>query len=342
MAPDARFFPPSGPFSAEELSAISGADLARRPDGTRRYDNVAALDSASASEVSFLDNKLYTDQLKTTGAGCCVVRPENLELVPVDAAVLISDNPYLAYAVIASAYHPKWDESYVPQTDDDRIHASASIGDGVEIGTGAVVGPGAEIGAGSRIAPNAYIGRGVRIGENCRIGASASIRFSVIGDSVAIYAGARIGEPGFGFAVSDTGPVSVPQVGRVVIGDGVEVGANTTIDRGAAPDTIIGTGTRIDNLVQIGHNVEIGRMCIIVAQVGIAGSTKIGDGVQIGGQTGISGHLRIDDGARIAASSGVMRDIGPGETVAGAPAIPMRQFFRQTAALSRLAQKKES
>ena len=342
MAPDPRFFPPSGPFTIEQLSSISGAEIVSEGSSTEAFVNIAALNDAGPSDVSFLDNRSYTEQLRTTAAGCCIVRHEDAEIAPEGAAIITSDNPYLAYARISTAFHPDWDASYCAPSDKERIHPSCTVGEGTIVGTGAVLGPDAKIGANCRIAPNAYIGDGVQIGDNCRIGANASIRFSVIGNEVAIYAGARIGEPGFGFAVSDQGPVSVPQVGRVILGDGVEIGANTTIDRGATPDTVVGAGTRIDNLVQIGHNVEIGRMCIIVAQVGIAGSTKIGDGVQIGGQTGISGHLVIEDGARIAACSGVMRNVPAGETVAGAPAIPLKQFFRQTAAVTRLVQKKES
>lgn len=341
MPPDSRFFPPQARFSAEELSSLCGAELAREGSRATHFQNVADLQTADAADVSFLDNKQYTEHLRTTGAGCCVIRPANIDLAPEDASILTSDNPYLAYARIAAAFHPDWDATYCPQSEEEHIHSTARIGEGTVIGAGAIVGPNAEIGSNCRVAAHAHIGNGVRIGNNCRIGPNASIRFSIVGDDVAIYAGARIGEPGFGFAVSETGPVSVPQVGRVVIGDAVEIGANSTIDRGAVPDTVIGAGTRIDNLVQIGHNVEIGRMCIIVAQVGIAGSTKVGDGVQIGGQAGISGHLVIGDGARIAACSGVMRNVDAGETIAGAPAIPMKQFFRQTAALSRLAQKRE-
>ena len=342
MAPDSRFFPPQGPFSAADLSSFSGAELVRSGGNTGLYLNVAALGSATDTDVSFLDNKLYKEQLGKTEAGCCVVRPDQVELVPEGSAVLSSDNPYLAYARIATAFHPGWDDMFCPAEGTAPVHSSAKIGVSTTVGNGAIVGPKAEIGDNCTIGPNAYIGEGVQIGDNSRIGPNASIRYAVVGRNVAIYAGARIGEPGFGFAVSESGPVSVPQVGRVIIGDDVEVGANTTIDRGAAPDTVIGPGTRIDNLVQIGHNVEIGRMCIVVAQVGIAGSTIIGQGVQIGGQTAISGHLTIGDGARIAACSGVMRNIPPGETVAGIPAITIKQFFRQTAAVTRLAQKKDS
>ncbi|PPR11607.1 MAG: UDP-3-O-acylglucosamine N-acyltransferase [Alphaproteobacteria bacterium MarineAlpha11_Bin1] len=341
MAPDKRFFSPRGPFSIEELSSLSGAEVVRPGKTSANFKNVAALHDARATDVSFLDNRLYREHLQTTRAGCCIIRVNNLDLVPADTAILASDNPYLAYARIATAFHPDWDETYYPRSDEERVHPSAILGNGTIVGVGAVVGPNAQIGSNCYIAANAYIGSGVSIGKNCRIGPNASIRFSVIGDDVVIYAGARIGEPGFGFAVASDGPLSVPQVGRVIIGDAVEIGANTTIDRGAVPDTVIGSGTRIDNLVQIGHNVEIGQFCVVVAQVGIAGSTKIGDGVQIGGQTAISGHLKVENGARIAACSGVMRNIQAGDTVAGSPAVPMKQFFRQIAALSRLVQKKE-
>ena len=342
MPPDSRFFPSEGRYSAENLASLGGAKLLRNGSRASYFENISDLGSAEASDVSFLDNKNYTDQLLITGAGCCIVRTEDVEQVPAGATVLSSENPYLAYARIATAFHPNWNTTYYPLSDDQRLHPTAQIGPGTSIGLGAIVGPDAEIGSNCRIESNSYIGSGVQIGNNSRIGPNASVRFAIIGSNVHIYAGARIGEPGFGFAVSDEGPVSVPQVGRVVIGDNVEIGANTTIDRGAVPDTVVGAGTRIDNLVQIGHNVEIGRMCIVVAQVGIAGSTKIGDGVQIGGQVAISGHLVIGDGARVAGGSGVMRNVGNGETVGGLPALPIRQWFRQTAVLSRLAQKRKT
>lgn len=341
MPPDSRFFPSKGQYSAEDLAALCGADVVRNGRQKRRFENISDLGSARASDVSFLDNKRYSGQLTKTGAGCCIVRREDVDQVPESAAVLWSENPYLSYARVAAVFHPHWDMTYCPLSGDERVHPTARIGLGTSIGLGAIIGPDAVIGSNCSIEVNSYIGNGVQIGDNTHIGPNASVRFSIIGNNVRIYSGARIGEPGFGFAASEAGPVSVPQVGRVLIGDNVEIGANTTIDRGAVPDTVIGEGTRIDNLVQIGHNVEIGRMCIIVAQVGIAGSTRLGDGVQIGGQVAISGHLVIGDGARVAGGSGVMRDVGPGETVGGLPALPIRQWFRQTAVLSRLAQKRK-
>jgi len=342
MPPDPRFFPPEGPFNLMQLAEISGAEAQQKGAADNIYLDVAALDDADDASVAFLDNKMYLDQFRETGAGCCIVAARYADEAPAETSLLISDAPYLAYAKIAEAFHPDADRSYCPEHADPAVHPSATIGQGTVLGTGVVIGPNAEIGENCRIGPNSFIGDGVRIADNCTLGPSVSVRFSIIGSNVALFAGVRIGEPGFGFAASPTGAVTVPQVGRVVIEDNVEIGANTTIDRGAGPDTVIGAGTRIDNLVQIGHNVRIGKGCIIVAQSGIAGSCTIGNGVQIGGQVGIAGHLNIGDGARIAAQSGIMRDIAAGATAVGTPSMPAKQYFRQVAVLSRLAGAKDS
>lgn len=342
MPPDPRFFPPAGPFSLEQLAAISGATAVARGAERQEFSDVAALDEADAATVSFLDNKGYVDQFRETKAGCCIVAEPFADQAPAETCLLVSDDPYLAYAKVAAAFHPDSDLTFCPSGDDGAVHPSAQIGAGTTLGQGVVIGPNAYIGENCIIGPNTYIGDAVTVGNNCRIGPSVSIRFSVIGNNVSLFAGVRLGEPGFGFAASPGGAVTVPQVGRVLIEDDVEIGANSTIDRGAGPDTVIGAGTRIDNLVQIGHNVRIGEGCIIVAQTGVAGSTVIGNGVQIGGQVGIAGHLTIGDGAKIAAQSGIMRDIAPGVTVAGSPAVPVKQYFRQVAALLRLAGAKDS
>lgn len=339
MAPDPRFFPTTRHLSIDELAELADADIAQRVSGKNIYTNVAPLDTAGPHDVSFLDNKMYLDQFRNTRAGCCIVNHDRVQDAPAHADVLSSQQPYLSYARVATAFHPNWDDSYNPTIGVDSIHNSSVIGNGTKIGVGTVVGPDAHIGSNCSIGTNSYIGNSVQIGNNCRIGSCVSIRFSNIGNKVSIYSGARIGEPGFGFAVSEDGLVSVPQVGRVIIGNGVAVGANTTIDRGAGPDTVIGDGTRIDNLVQIGHNVRVGRECIIVAQAGIAGSTMIGDGVQIGGQAGITGHLTVGDKAKVAGRSGIMRDVDTGVTVAGTPGIPIKQWLRQSVVLARLAKK---
>jgi UDP-3-O-[3-hydroxymyristoyl] glucosamine N-acyltransferase len=182
---------------------------------------------------------------------------------------------------------------------------------------------------------------GVDLGEDCRVGANVTLSHCLIGARVVLHPGVRIGQAGFGFAPDAQAPVKVPQLGRVVIGDDVDIGANTTIDRGSGHDTVIGPGTMIDNLVQIGHNVVLGRGCILAGQVGISGSTSFGDFVMVGGQAGFAGHLRIGSGARIAATSGVMRDIEPGATVCGSPAVPITMFMKQVAVLQRLARKKD-
>ncbi|CAN0420658.1 unnamed protein product, partial [Discosporangium mesarthrocarpum] len=255
MAPDPRFFPAAGPFPLSQLAEIAGAAIDETVASTA-FSDVAALDEADANTVSFLDNKAYVDQFRQSKAGCCIVSSKFADEAPDGMICLVTDTPYLGYARVAEAFHPDSDQSYCPTGTEPSVHPSARVGAGTIIGSGAVVGPDAEIGANCRIGPNAYIGDAVRIGDQCKIGPSASVRFAILGDKISLFSGVRIGEAGFGFAVSPTGAVTVPQLGRVIIEDSVEVGANTTIDRGAGPDTIIGTGTRIDNLVQIGHNVQ--------------------------------------------------------------------------------------
>jgi UDP-3-O-[3-hydroxymyristoyl] glucosamine N-acyltransferase len=217
------------------------------------------------------------------------------------------------------------------------VDETAEIDAGAEIGAGAVVGAGAKIGAGTIVGPLATIGEGVVMGRNCRIHAQVSVSHAVLGDRVTLYPGARIGQDGFGFAIGKTGFTPVPQLGRVIIGDGAEVGANCCIDRGSAQDTVIGPGVHIDNLVQIAHNVNIGAYSVVVAQAGISGSTTIAEQVMIAAQAGLTGHLTIGRGARIGAQSGVMNDVGPGEEVLGAPAQNAKAFFREVVTLRKLA-----
>lgn len=340
--PDSRFFRPDGPFTVSRLAEIADAEPVNCNDPGRSFGNVAPLDEAGPDDISFLDNRRYISAFAATAAGCCIVAPDMADRGPAGTVLLVTAEPYLAYARVATAFYPRTEESYIPADAAERIHPSAEIGEGTVIADTAVVGPGARIGRNCRIGPNAYIGDGVTIGDNCRIGPSASLRYAVLGNDIILFAGARLGEAGFGFARGPHGAVTVPQVGRVVIEDRVEIGANSTIDRGAGPDTVIGAGTRIDNLVQIGHNVRIGMGCILVAQTGIAGSTRIGNGVQIGGQAGLAGHLSVGDGAQVAARSAVMKDIPQGGTVAGMPAIPIKEYFRQIAVVSRLSRKKDT
>lgn len=336
---DPRFFANSGPFTVGEIASRTNAEIGGKGDAGLVLKEVGPLDTAGPSTLSFLENRKYTPLYECSLAGAVFVQPELADRAPSAMTLLLTPTPYKAYAIASSLFHPE--PGFVPTVAPTAVvDASARIGEGCRIGHNAVIEAGAEIGAHCRIDANAVIGPGVVIGEHCWIGANATVSHSLIGHHVRLYPGVRIGQDGFGFAPDTDGLLKIPQLGRVVIGDHVEIGANATIDRGAGPDTIIGSGTVIDNLVQIGHNVVVGRGCILVAQTGISGSTRLGDYVQIGGQGGLAGHLDIGKGARIAAKSGVMRDVGAGETVCGHPAIPIAEFFRQVAAIQRLARKR--
>jgi UDP-3-O-[3-hydroxymyristoyl] glucosamine N-acyltransferase len=341
---DPRFFAVAGPFSLRDLAAIAGADAvgASDSDSERAFVGVAPLSAAGAREVSFLDNRRYLDAFRQSRAGACLVARGAAKSAPAGMRLLIAPDPYRAYAKVAAAFHP-------PKPPEPGIHpaahvaAGARVGEGSRVEAGAVIGARAEIGRRCRIGSCAVIGEGVVIGDDGRIGPGASLSYAIVGARAIIHGGARIGQDGFGFALgglrAEGGHLKVPQLGRVLIGDDVEIGANTTIDRGAGPDTVVGDGTKIDNLVQIAHNVRIGRGCVIVAQVGISGSTRIGDFVMLGGQAGLTGHLEIGDGARIAAQAGVMRDIEPGVTVGGTPALPQRQWLKSVALIERMTRK---
>jgi UDP-3-O-[3-hydroxymyristoyl] glucosamine N-acyltransferase len=259
---------------------------------------------------------------------------------PAGMALLITAEPYKAYARAAQAFYPI--KPVMPRRAASAvIDAEAVVPADCEVGPHAIIEAGVRLGSGCQIGPNTVIGAGVELGDDCRIGANVTLSHCLIGARVVLHPGVRIGQPGFGFAPDPSGPVKIPQLGRVIIGDDVDIGANTTIDRGSGHDTVIGPGTMIDNLVQIGHNVVLGRGCILAGQVGISGSTKLGDFVMAGGQAGLAGHLTIGSGARIGAKSGLMRDVEAGTTVLGLPAMPIKSFMRQVAILQRLARKKD-
>lgn len=337
--PDPRFFQKSREaFSLQELAGISGATLADGADPEQKLQNVAPLDVATSSDLSFLDNIKYKSQFLETKAGACFVQPDLVEDAPKGVAILVTPTPYKAYALAAQAFYPQNDFD-AAISEQAHIDPDASIGENCRIEAGAVISKNAELGDNCWIEAGAVIGENVQVGSNCRIGSNATVSHAVIDDHVRLYPGVRVGQDGFGFAIDPSGYVKVPQLGRVVIESHVEIGANTTIDRGAGPDTVIGQGTWIDNLVQIGHNVKIGKGCVIVSQVGISGSTVVNDYVVMGGQVGIAGHLNIGTGARIAAQSGIMKDIPPGQEMMGYPAVPIKEFMRQTATLKRLIKK---
>ncbi|MCA1951960.1 MAG: UDP-3-O-(3-hydroxymyristoyl)glucosamine N-acyltransferase [Hyphomicrobiales bacterium] len=338
------FFPVPAPMALGALSVALDAALADPAMASREIVGIAPLESAGPGDLAFLDNAAYARFATETRAGACLIAPKFAGRLAPGTAALITAEPYRAFARATALLFPS---STRPQSVFGTIgiaagafvHPTARLEAGVTVDPGAVIGPGAEIGRGTLVAAHAVIGPEVRIGRDCAIGPHASITHALIGNRVIIHAGARIGQDGFGFALGARGHLKVPQIGRVILQDDVDIGANTTVDRGANRDTIIGEGSKIDNLVQIGHNVVIGRHCVIVGQAGVSGSSVLEDYAVLAGQAGIAGHVRIGMGAQVGAKAGVMADVPAGARIIGAPAKPVKQFFREVATLERLAQK---
>ncbi|CAA9340297.1 MAG: UDP-3-O-[3-hydroxymyristoyl] glucosamine N-acyltransferase [uncultured Microvirga sp.] len=341
----ASFFPPAQSLTLGEIAAMAGVAV---PDGAGPelpITGAAPLDSAGPADLAYMDNARYVADLETTRAGACLVSRRFAPRVPSATVSLLSAQPYDVFAQVLARLYP---DALRPGSvfaatgvsPGCSVHPTARLEQGVTVDPGAVVGPHAEIGSGTVVGAQAVIGPHTRIGRDCSIGAHSTVLNAFIGNRVILHGGARVGQDGFGFAMGPRGHRKVPQVGRVIIQDDVEIGANTTIDRGASRDTMIGEGTKIDNLVQIGHNVVIGRHCVIVAQVGISGSTTLGDFVVLGGQVGTVGHVRIGDGAQIAGSSNVKDDVPPGARWGGTPAKPVRDWFREMTTLKALASRR--
>lgn len=321
-------------LTARAIAEVVGGKLVG--DDSVVVTGVAPLDRASPSDLSFLGSAKYTPLFASSRAGVVLILPELAEAPGQTPARVIVDRPQEALLALLPRFQRL--PAAAP-----GVHPTAVIGIGarvvadVSIGPYAVIGDGAEIGNGSVIGPHCVLGAGVRIGEHCHLVASVTVYSgSRIGDRVTMHAGVRVGSDGFGYVQRDGQHVKIPHVGRCLIEDDVEIGANTTIDRGSIDDTVIGAGTKIDNLVQIGHNVRIGKCCLIMGQAGIAGSVRIEDGCMILGQVGIAGHHTIGKGARLAAQAGVFGDIPAGETWSGYPARPHREALRAQAALFKL------
>jgi UDP-3-O-[3-hydroxymyristoyl] glucosamine N-acyltransferase len=336
---DSRFFRAAGPFTVAEIAAITGADIGGAAERTLSLEDVAPVETAGPQHLTFLSNVKYVEALGRSSAGAAFVHPDFAARAPAGMTLLLSANPYLAFAKAAGRFYP-YPRQAAGISASAAVDPTAALGEGVSVGHHAVIEAGAEIGPGTQIGHNSVVGAGVVIGRDCVIAANVTVSHAIVGDRVTLFPGVRIGQDGFGFASDASGHVKIPQLGRVKIGNDVEIGANTTIDRGSGPDTVIGAGSMIDNLVQIGHNVVLGRCCVVAAQVGISGSTRLGDFVVLAGQVGLAGHLAIGTGVRIGAQSGVMRDIPAGTEVAGTPSVPKRQWLRQSAILDRLAKKK--
>ena len=285
--------------------------------------------------MSYLDGGRHLRALAETRAGAVIVGADHASRVPPGAVAIVTPTPHESWARAVALFHPA--PAPVPGIHPSAVvAATARIDPSCEVGALAVIGERAEIGPSCRIEPHAVVGDGVVMGAGCRIGSHASVSHALLGAGVYVYPGARVGQEGFGFAVTDRGFLSVPQVGRVILEDGVEVGANSTVDRGSLGDTVIGAGTRLDNLVQVAHNVRIGRVCALASQVGISGSSVLEDQVMLGGQAGVVDHVRVGRGAKVGAKAGVISDVPAGGEFIGAPALPGREWLRMLAVLRRL------
>ncbi|HET9904612.1 MAG TPA: UDP-3-O-(3-hydroxymyristoyl)glucosamine N-acyltransferase [Xanthobacteraceae bacterium] len=337
-----RFHHSARALSLGEVAAMAGVELPAGVPANRCITGIAALDQAGPTDLAFIDSPKYTRELRATRAGICLASPRYAAEVPATSVALVTPQPYRVFVAAACALFP---DSLRPSTlfrtdgiaPGAHVSPDAVLESGVSVDPGAVVGPGAEIGSGTAIAAGAVIGPGVRIGRDCAIGPGATITHALIGDRVIIHPGCRIGQDGFGYVMGPHGHRKVPQVGRVIIQDDVEIGANTAIDRGANRDTVIGEGTKIDNLVQVGHNVSIGRHCVIVAQSGISGSSTLGDFVVLGARVGLNDHITIGEGAQIAAVSAVGRSVPPGARWGGTPARPAHLWLRELRMLAQMA-----
>lgn len=345
---DARFYRNAGPFRLGEIAQIVGAEITSNGNEEHVLEDVAPLRSAGPRDLCFFTHPKYRNDFLNSKAGACILDVANAEkftTVPKNMAILASKDAYRAFGEAVALFYPEADGANANSNDESRLEKTDSnayiavdaiLEENVNLETGAVIGAGARVGRGTRIGAHTVVGRGVTIGRNCIIAPHVSISHALIGDGVILHTGVRIGQDGFGFAMGPQGHRKIPQVGRVLIQDDVDLGANTCVDRGFLDDTIIGEGSKIDNLVQIAHNVVIGRGCVIAGQTGISGSTKLGAFVVLGGRVGIAGHIELGDGVRIAANSGVPRDIPAGETHAGYPAKPLALWRREAAALTKL------
>ena len=335
---DTIFYKSSDVKTISDIAKISHSTLITEGAENETIENVCSIDTAGKNDICFFYDKKNKAMAQNIKAKACITTTELSGLIPEGVIILISENPKLSFIELVESFY----QEFRPLSGIEKsaiIANTAKIGKNCYIGHNVVIEDDVVIGDNCTIEANAVISRGCQIGNNCRIGNNASIAYCLMGNDCYIYTGARIGQDGFGFSVVNGRHQRIPQIGRVIIGNDVEIGANTCIDRGALDDTVIGNGCRVDNLVQIAHNDRIGNYCILVAQTGIAGSCTFGDYVVCGGQTGFADHLTVGSGAQIGAQSGVMRDIEPGAIVMGSPTVPFKDFMRQVAFLQKNSKK---
>jgi len=335
------FFKQPHSSTLAEIAALTKAHLVDASRADLRIRGLASLDEAGPSHLTFFDNLKYAGQLAQTRAGACLVNERFVARVPSHVAVLRAADPLRAFVEFAREIHADCLRAQswfgTPGIAASAVlHPTAHLEDDVIVDPLAVIGPGVEIGAGSVIGSGVVIGANVRIGRDCDVGAGTTIQSSLIGNNVLIHPGCHIGQDGFGFVFRIGGHVKVPQTARVLIQNDVEIGAGTTIDRGSVRDTVIGEGTKIDNLVQIGHNVTVGRHCLLAAKVAVGGSVTIGDHVALGAGAGLNNHIYIGDGAQVTAMSGVKDDVPANGRWGGFFAKPTKQWFREILAVERM------
>lgn len=338
------FFQKVGPFRIAEICEKLKIEeiVSQNKDQDTLLNDVASLASSNEGHLSFFEDKKLIETFQSSKASACFVKPQFKDQIPSTMVGLITNKPHETFVEAISLFYPTASfQGATQNTNGALIDPSAVIEEGAIVEAGAVIGKEAHIGADTIICSGAVIGYRTYIGRNCKIGPNAVVTHSLIGNEVTIHSSAAIGQDGFGYIMGSGGHKKVPQIGRVIIQDKVEIGANTSIDRGALTDTIIGEGTKIDNLVQIAHNVVIGCHAVIVSQTGISGSCKIGNYVVMGGQTGAVGHIEIGDGAQIAASSNVHKSVPAKARYGGTPAKPMKQWFKEIIAVEKMVENRD-
>lgn len=330
-------------MSAGEAAALAKIELATPQFASVELKAIASLEMASAGDLTFIAAKSLPVWDRPLSASAVICSADCAPSIPNGIAVLVSPKPKDSFATIGAAMYSSslLDDHFPPGRASAFIAQTALIEEDVRISAGVVIGDLVSIGSGTVVGPNASIGRGCQIGRNCHIGAGVTITNALIGDNVMLHPGVQIGQDGFGYVPAASGLRKMPHVGRVVIQNHVEIGANSTVDRGMLDDTLIGEGTKIDNLVQIAHNVRIGRNCVVAALCGLSGSVTLGDWVMLGGSAALADHVAVGDGAQIAARSGVMNDVPAGAKWGGAPAQPIKDFFREVAAVRSLVRDKK-